>query len=155
MRWEGKDAYEKRKASGLCVHCSNKARPSRVTCERCAHQISVTNKKHRIKIGDSRRAQERGWRNKAKEEALAAYGGKCVCCGESHSPYLTIDHVNDDGGAHRREVGAGSLTIHLWLRRNGYPKGFQILCANCHLAKSWKRPCPEGHAPNWEVKRWL
>jgi hypothetical protein len=30
-------------------------------------------------------------------EMLSAYGGKCVCCGESEYKFLAIDHINGGG----------------------------------------------------------
>lgn len=46
---------------------------------------------------------------------------------------LTIDHMNNDGAAHRREIG--NRRIYEWLERNGYPSGFQVLCFNCNMAR--------------------
>jgi hypothetical protein len=46
------------------------------------------------------------------QTVLAAYGGKCVCCGEAEEAFLTLDHVNNDGKQHRAELGCsgGSST---------------------------------------------
>lgn len=75
------------------------------------------------------------WRNAAH----AAYGGKCVCCGESNPAFLTIDHVNEDGAAHRKALNAqAGLYIYDWLRKQGYPDGFQLLCFNCNCARSMR-----------------
>lgn len=73
-------------------------------------------------------------RKKLREEAIKAYGGKCNCCGENTPVFLTIDHVNNNGAEHRKEVPAGS-TFHRWLKSNGYPKDFQILCWNCNSGR--------------------
>ncbi len=82
------------------------------------------------------------FRRKLRLECLAAYGNACACCGEVSEPMLTIDHTNNDGAAHRRslrggesQAGAGN-TFYPWLRANGFPAGFQILCWNCNWAKS-------------------
>jgi hypothetical protein len=71
-------------------------------------------------------------------EVMTAYGGKCVCCGESGIDFLSIDHINNDGAKHRRSVGcSGGGTFYRWLQKQGYPKeDFQILCYNCNLAKA-------------------
>lgn len=29
-----------------------------------------------------------------------------------------------------------------WQRKNNYPKGFQVLCHNCNLAKGFYGKCP-------------
>jgi hypothetical protein len=70
-----------------------------------------------------------------KDAAYRAYGGyRCACCGEPHQAFLGIDHVNNDGGKHRRSIGRGS-NIYVWLRDNKYPEGFQVLCHNCNHGK--------------------
>jgi hypothetical protein len=79
---------------------------------------------------------------KLRAEVLAAYGGKCTCCGESHPNFLAIDHVNGGGNRHRKEIGGGGHVMWRWLRKSGYPEGFQILCHNCNQAKGFYGACP-------------
>lgn len=87
-------------------------------------------------------------RKRASDKAavIEAYGGKCTCCGESEPLFLVVDHVNDDGASHREEIGYGRTTdgrrrvgsgsiMYVWLVANAFPEGFQLLCANCNLAK--------------------
>lgn len=73
-----------------------------------------------------------------REEVFGAYGGKrCACCGETEPLFLTIDHVNNDG-AEMRESGVhsrGGTQFYQWLRKSGFPTGFQVLCMNCNLGK--------------------
>lgn len=70
-------------------------------------------------------------------EMLAAYGGACKCCGESESVFLELDHVNDDGAAHRREIGRGSKRTYAVLKRRGWPQeGHRLLCANCNQGRA-------------------
>jgi hypothetical protein len=67
-----------------------------------------------------------------RHHAILAYGGyRCACCGMREALFLTIDHINNDGGRHRRRVGPTTRFL-LWLRRKGYPPGFQVLCSNCN-----------------------
>jgi len=49
-----------------------------------------------------------------------------------------IDHIKNDGAAHRKQVG---VSFYRWLQTHGYPKGFQVLCANHNLKKHliWMR----------------
>jgi len=70
---------------------------------------------------------------KDKLAAFGRYGKVCVCCGESHHECLTLDHIHGDGGRHRKELKG--TPIYRWLRHQGYPPGFQVLCWNCNLAK--------------------
>lgn len=76
------------------------------------------------------------YQQRARVAALLAYGGACVCCGEDDLDFLTIDHKNNDGAQHRKEVGGGR--IHGWLRKHNYPKeGFQVLCFNCNMGRAF------------------
>lgn len=68
---------------------------------------------------------------------MQAYGGKCVCCGEDELDFLVIDHINDNGAEHRKEVNL--RVIYRWLWKNNLPEGFQVLCANCNLSKQIRR----------------
>lgn len=78
-----------------------------------------------------------------RHEVFMAYGGyRCACCGESEPQFLSIDHVNNDGADHRRELGydgngkgAGGATWR-WLKANNFPPGFQVLCMNCNFGKA-------------------
>src|SRR4051794_13956851 len=38
-------------------------------------------------------------------ETHNAYGGKCICCGESKHEYLELDHINNNGAEERRNLG--------------------------------------------------
>jgi hypothetical protein len=80
-----------------------------------------------------------------KAETIAAYGGVCVCCGVADLVFLTIDHPEGDGAAHRRELfggkGRGGERFYRWLRRNGWPAGYRVLCWNCQHA-TFRGVCP-------------
>lgn len=82
---------------------------------------------------------------------ILKYGGKCVCCGNSNFRYLQLDHVNDDGRQHREQMKTkngkyGGTQLWKWLKTNNFPPALQVLCGNCHTAKSWYGGClPEDH----------
>lgn len=65
-------------------------------------------------------------RAKRKDEVYAHYGDRCECCGETERMFLTIDHIDGNGNAHRREIKKADLAQWLW--QNGMPAGFRILC---------------------------
>lgn len=77
-----------------------------------------------------------------RQDALDAYGGQCACCGEQEPTFLAIDHVNNDGNTQRSELGQGSFKIYRWLKNQGYPDGYQVLCHNCNYAKHVRGVCP-------------
>ena len=76
--------------------------------------------------------------HKLKEAAYAAYGGYvCACCGEVEPMFLSIDHVDNDQCEQAKKHGRPHTGLFLvkWLRDNGYPSGFQVLCHNCNQGK--------------------
>lgn len=72
-----------------------------------------------------------------KMAAFKAYGGPvCADCGEAHHECLSIDHVANDGAAHRR-ADKRAKNLYIWLRAQGYPPGFKVLCMNCNYLKAF------------------
>lgn len=86
------------------------------------------------------------YRRVAKEiriEVIAAYGGKCACCGESTYEFLGIDHIHGGGVKERKETKRRGKQFYAWLKRQGFPKDkYQLLCHNCNLAKGFYGECP-------------
>lgn len=92
---------------------------------------------------DAERKRGREFWQRERHAAIMAYGGYvCACCGETEPLFLQIDHINNDGANHRRSLGYGGngkgahSAMLMWMRRNDYPEGFQVLCANCNHGKS-------------------
>lgn len=79
-------------------------------------------------------------REQLKFEVFQHYSGglpRCIACGETDIIVLTIDHINNDGAEHRKTQGTGT-GLYRWLRKNGYPEGYQVLCANCNTRKEFE-----------------
>lgn len=72
-----------------------------------------------------------------KDEVYTAYGGwRCACCGETERSFLTIDHVNQDGAKMRKSGKHSSPErMYRWLKKKGFPDGYQILCMNCQFGR--------------------
>lgn len=90
---------------------------------------------------DKRRKNALAYYYRLQFAAIEAYGGyRCEWCGIDEPLVLTLDHVENDGADHRRSI-TGSATkgtghrLYKWLRENGYPPGFQVLCYNCNMGK--------------------
>jgi hypothetical protein len=62
---------------------------------------------------------------------------KCNLCFFDDVRALVIDHINDDGAYHRKQL-QGQM-IYIDIINKGYPKGFQVLCANCNTIKEYNR----------------
>ena len=84
------------------------------------------------------------YKRKIRYEVLTYYshydGGMCACCGETEYEFLAIDHINGGGAQHRKERGYSDICS--WLRSNGYPDEYQVLCHNCNMAKGMHGSCP-------------
>ena len=82
---------------------------------------------------------KRRYRRKLKLEAINAYGGKCVDCGESNLDLLEADHPNGNGNIDRDALfhyghsSPGGWNFYLKLKKLGYPPGrIVIRCEKCH-----------------------
>lgn len=58
---------------------------------------------------------------------------QCVCCGENIVQFLTIDHVNNDGAKHRKNI---KTDLCRWIVNNKFPSGFQLMCYNCNCGRA-------------------
>lgn len=99
-------------------------------------------KKNKDKIKEKTKKYYESWKTYNKFITIFHYtNGKMECenCKEDIIELLTIDHINGGGNKHRQETGKANL--YVWLRKNNYPTGFQILCYNCNLVK--QRVTPE------------
>lgn len=65
---------------------------------------------------------------------------RCVCCGIEDIRFLCIDHIDGGGAEHRKTVVGGYM--YRWLKKKGFPSGFQILCFNCNITKAYFGQCP-------------
>ena len=86
------------------------------------------------------RERQRASRQALKKKVLAHYGpgGRLNCCWPEcvidDVDMLTLDHVNNDGAAHRKEIKS---RIYNWIVKNNYPDGFQTLCGNHQMKKEF------------------
>ncbi|WP_428323676.1 hypothetical protein [Nitrosopumilus sp.] len=78
---------------------------------------------------------------KIKEKKILVFNhytngkNQCQCCGENEFLFLSIDHIDNNGAEHRREIGKG-YSIYFWLVENDFPEGFQVYCMNCNWGKA-------------------
>lgn len=146
---------------GLCRPCYQKARrngelpteratchPERAAtarglCSQCYSQQNYWNNPEAFR--QKARDRQSLARKLLRDEMIRAYGGRCSCqwCTETISDFLTLDHVNGDGKAHRKLVGSHTYAD---LRRKGWPQdGYRLLCWNCNAMTRYGRACPHEH----------
>lgn len=76
---------------------------------------------------------------KYKKTVMDALGGKCVCCGELELDFLTLEHIQKDGQAHR----ATGKNVYLDVIKQGFPREkYTVLCMNCNFVIRFGKKCP-------------
>lgn len=168
-----KNRYGRRKAAGLCVSCGAvPPEPGTIRCLNCKHKNRKSVQKQRSRDKKLGICREAGCSNPAngthcekhrlearkladasirrlKIECFTAYGGvQCRCCGEPELSTLCLDHIDNSGGEHRRQleskINPHGHRFYRYLKSLGYPDKdrYQVLCANCNLYKLIKGgPC--------------
>lgn len=135
-----KEKYNKRKEDRLCIYCGQENHSDGILCFRC---VEITYDKSKIK------------RKNQKEIIINYYGGKCFCCGENNIKFLTIDHINNDGHKHHKEIKIGSgSNFYRWIIKNNFPKNiFQVACYNCNCGRAKNNGiCPHQQKLTEEVR---
>ena len=89
------------------------------------------------------------YRFKTKVEVLSLYSETKLCCAicgyDKNVDALCLDHINDNGAEHRKELGVSSrgnssgTTIYERIKALGQLPGLQVLCANCNTIKEIQR----------------
>ena len=117
----------------------------------------IYNRSNAKRLSDPRRRQaayeaNNEARKRRRDSVIAILGGACRCCKESEPRFLQVDHVKNDGPAHRRQLGATLNNRNQWAGAqyriykeivSGKTDGLQLLCANCNWGKSQNRGiCP-------------
>ena len=101
------------------------------------------------------KAKQKEYAQSLRREVLSTYSKRhsnssipcCRCCGENFDvDFLAVDHI-----AGKKEMDSETALVELgysskfvagklfgWIKYNGFPDGFQILCTNCNFAKGIK-----------------
>lgn len=141
--------WERREKNNLCIYCG-KCPPEedKKGCKSCL------NNKVKSTVAQNRRRPEKQIRYRflTRQEAINKYGGKCICCGEMETLFLTIDHINNDGHIDRKEH-TSSTAFYLKLIREELRTDLQVLCFNCNLGRSANSGlCPHhGYGAKFEI----
>ena len=76
----------------------------------------------------------------------------CRCCGENFVlDFLTIDHINGRKHLPKNEAKLTADALVMFLKRNNFPEGYQVLCFNCNISKGFKinnNKCPMENKPH-------
>lgn len=100
---------------------------------------------HREEILQRHKVNSRIYCRDLKWEILVHYSENgypaCKMCGEQRLPCLSIDHINNTKIKGHRS----GFYLYMWLRKNGFPEGFQVLCMNCQFLKEHERRTGESY----------
>jgi hypothetical protein len=85
---------------------------------------------------------KREYRKNIRDLVLLYYSDtlypRCNCCKITQKEFLCIDHINGNGAEHRKTFKG---YIYLYLIKNGFPEGYQILCNSCNRSKGKNQCC--------------
>lgn len=130
MRQREKERRDYCKKFKICIRCGKTSNTKKLRCETCSDKANETQRKHQ---------------KLSKTTVMTHYGKneKLQCCWDecqvTDIDMLTLDHVENNGAKHRREYtrsgrGGGAM-LYNKLIRDGFPEGYQTLCANHNLKK--------------------
>lgn len=136
-------------AEGLCNRCGKEQPIDGLKYGPACKARAYADSQRRYNADPERAADSgRERRLRLRYEVLNRYSGRCACCGISDPEFLTIDHIGGGGNEHRREIGSkGGPHFYRWLKRQGFPDGYRVMCWNCNAATSY------GICPHQRLRR--
>lgn len=132
-----KETRLEREKNNLCIYCGI-VEPvlNKKGCKNCAEKHKIQS----VKSSSKHKDRSSLYRKKVKQATINKYGGKCKCCEESELYFLTIDHINNNGGMERKSYydnnHGSAMSFYLELLRNDIRNDLQVLCFNCNMGKN-------------------
>lgn len=134
-----KSQIDRWRASEMCINCGRERNvDGRVQCGKCLE----AGRSYIERVGkEARRETQRRRTLKIKIDCFNQYGGCiCACCRESIMDFLTLDHIDRNGAEERKCLKKQGIAVvgtnfYRYLRRSGYPNGYQVLCYNCNIGR--------------------
>lgn len=88
-----------------------------------------------IRGNDCTSCRSKKERAQLKLSFLNHYVSGCTCCGEKDPRFLTLDHINNDGNVHRKNLKEHQ--IMRMARNENWPEDkYTCLCFNCNSGRS-------------------
>lgn len=123
------DASGKRYTSSPCKSCHRER--EKLKYQSTGRQVAL-----------KRYYDKRDSTTKLRDIIHSAYGNKCVCCGQTDRLFLTIDHANGGGEAHRKSHNHSAYAVFRDIIKGGFSDEYRLLCWNCNLATRYGKECP-------------
>lgn len=118
-------------------------------CKECKKQYDIQYQiTHQVKYQQYRNSHkekskeyQKQYNTRLKNLVFQHYENQCTGCRIKDTRLLQIDHINNDGAEHRRQLspktrGSSGAYFYLWIIKNNFPTNLQLLCANCHFLKT-------------------
>ena len=129
--------YNKNKRTKKLKNCLQCGKEFKTTTSKkyCSEECRLISHYERHKAYYGRKARERNKERKLKVFIYYSNSKSPFCkkCGIKDMDILTLDHINNDGYKHRKELKSHDLYSELI--KTNFPKGYQILCRNCNYKK--------------------
>ena len=74
------------------------------SCKLCRKTNVLRRREYRRQNSQLISKQRKNTTQKLRQKVLDMYGRKCMHCCEIREKMLTIDHINNDGGKHRKKI---------------------------------------------------
>jgi len=138
-------------ASEFYIHTYKNRNPCLYKLCKLCHNADNPNYKPQVPRSEDEKKEaskekKRKYYQRLKKQVFDAYANICACCGETTPEFLTLDHVNNDGAEHKRQLQgnsrAGGTSVFLDVIRQHFPDTFQLLCYNCNCSKQFAGGCP-------------
>lgn len=126
-----------------CSKCNKQFQNNRHgrICNECRRKVSNLWKKNNpTKAAEHTRRVNQSRKIKVLNYYCLTDKLQCNKCGFKDTRALCLDHINNDG-FRQRKIGITGTAMYLWVIKNNFPKGFQVLCANCNLIKEIEFKC--------------
>ena len=110
--------------------------------EKAKEQDRLYRQRNAVKIRKQKREYSHRKRKEIRLEVLSYYAKGIPRCANVKCPHYTnpiyeslqLDHIN--GGGRKERSGIGPNDLLRLIKKNGFPEGYQILCANCNILKA-------------------
>jgi len=130
-------------SDGTCTKCGSSDITPFGNCRPCRKQYNADYRAAKIAAKDPdwyayRRRTTNNYTARLRDKAHALLGDRCACpgCPITRRVFLSIDHIDDDGAAHRKKFPNQQMLYRSIIDDPDATSKYQILCHNCNMAKS-------------------
>ncbi len=128
--------------AGLAAYCRPCYKPIHLNMvndwkKRNPERDRLNRANYKEKYREKNRLKKRAYNALERVEVLKHYSPNLICvrCGFSDLRALSLDHIKGGGNKERIRLRRRGVNFYRWLKQNGYPNIYQVLCMNCQFIK--------------------